>query len=708
MSDFLDSLNPQQRDAVTFADGGALILAGAGTGKTRVLTSRIAWLMTHQHCAPRNILAVTFTNKAAKEMRERIAAMIPFGDRDLALGTFHGVCHRILRRHAAAAGWDKNFQILDSQDQKSFIRRMLSDRDISTDEFPPADCANYINAAKENGIRAANAPASYPNQQNMREIYIAYETACKRENKLDFAELLLSVIDLFSNNQELRQHYAARFRHILIDEFQDTNALQYRWLRLLDAGDNVFFAVGDDDQSIYAFRGANPDNMHNLQRDLRANTLIRLQQNYRSTGNILHAANTLISGNKNRLGKTLITDAGGGALIVPCRAETDMLEAANIADAIKKKIADISPTDIAVLYRTNAQSRLIENAMVERGIPYRIYGGTRFFDRLEIKHALAYLRIAAADDVDALLRVINSPPRGIGKQTLSALSADGDIFAALALSGAPKVAAFRNIVNTLRARRTTDSLPELAHAAIEDSGLLAYYESRPDDRERAENLREFINAAGQFVPDNEDEDPLLAFLSNAALESAGGEGEAGETVNLMTVHAAKGLEFVAVYVAGLEEGMFPTALSLDSFNPAAIEEERRLMYVAVTRARQELFLHYAEKRMVYGQTQTRPPSRFLHELPADALSAAAANNYVAPAIVKRHAIVKAAAAPAAPAEDMTNVPYRPGEVVRHPKYGTGVILRREGRGEELKVDVAFKKVGKKTFLVAAAPLIRGR
>ncbi|MGI9296714.1 MAG: ATP-dependent helicase, partial [Gammaproteobacteria bacterium] len=432
MPGYLDSLNERQRRAVCHENGGALVLAGAGTGKTRVLTSRIAWLTGARGCSPREVLAVTFTNKAAKEMRRRVCELTPFPPGNFAPGTFHGVCHRMLRIHANAAGWDKNFQILDSSDQKTFVRRLLADDGIDAAEFPPAECVRYINAAKDRGLRPGDISEQYARGQAMREIYDRYENACRRENKMDFAELLLSAIDLLRGDGNLRAHYAARFRHILIDEFQDTSPLQYRWLRLLDSGENCFFAVGDDDQSIYAFRGADPENMRRVQSELRAREIIRLEQNYRSTGNILSAANTLISANKNRLGKTLFTDAGDGAPILLRRAAADLDEADDIAYAAKNEIADGARADeIAVLYRTNAQSRLLEEAMRKYALPYRIYGGTRFFDRLEIRHALAYLRLAVADDRDALLRVINTPPRGIGAKTIESLEAHGDIFSAL-------------------------------------------------------------------------------------------------------------------------------------------------------------------------------------------------------------------------------------------------------------------------------------
>lgn len=706
---FLDSLrlNAEQRRAVSH-EGGVLVLAGAGTGKTRVLTSRIGWLLKCRNCPPRNILAVTFTNKAAKEMRARVLNMAPAAG--LALGTFHGACHLMLRRHAAEAGWAKNFQITDSRDQKSFIKRMLADLRIDAEEFPPADCAFYINAAKERGLRAAEAPASSERARALQLIYEQYEQRCRAENKLDFAELLLSAADLLRGDGELRRHYAARFGHILIDEFQDTNMLQYRWLKLLDSGENHYFAVGDDDQSIYAFRGADPENMRRIRDELRAREIIRLEQNYRSTGNILGAANAVIARNTNRIGKNLTTDGADGARLQIAPAATDFGESDFVADTVAQKIADGGRADdIAVLYRTNAQSRLLEKAMREHRIAYRIYGGLRFFDRAVIKDALAYLRLAVADDADSLLRVINVPPRGIGKRTLESLAAGGDLFAAVEKSGAPKVAAFRGILHAMRRlRKDGAGLEELARAAVEKSGLLAHYESRPEDAERAENAREFVSAAGQFGAE-EGEDPAQAFLAYAALESGEPEGESENSpaVNLMTVHAAKGLEFSSVFITGLEEGMFPSSQSLDSADANAVEEERRLMYVAITRARKELFLCYAGGRMVYGRTQQRPRSRFLDELPEECIALPAFDAAPPPSF--------AAESPPPfsppPAPKKNGAPkggngYRPGDVVGHPKYGKGVVVKCEGRGENLKVEVAFKRVGMKTFLAAVAPLSR--
>ena len=629
MRSVLEQLNPQQREAVLYNSGGALILAGAGTGKTRVLTSKIIYLLSEQNVPPAEILAVTFTNKAAQEMKNRIGAALTTSPRALLLGTFHSICHRLLRIHAATAGLDKNFQILDASDQKTFIRRLLREREVSEERFPLSDVRGYITQAKEVGFRANAVPVSNAQQEQLAQIYRWYEETCRAENKVDFAELILAVIELFRANDDLRRHYAQRFRYILIDEFQDTSRQQFDWLKLLDSGDNHFFAVGDDDQSIYAFRGAEPYIMQEFQTELRADKVIRLEANYRSMKNILEAANRLISGNKFRFGKTLTTDAGGGELVSIISSPSDILEAKLVAQLAQHAISEgTAAGDMAVLYRTNAQGRLFEREMMEYGVPYRVYGGLRFYDRQEVKHALAYLRLLQTDDRDSLLRVLNMPPRGIGKKTIEDLHAGGNLFAALEESDNKKVMAFRQLLHRLRQQQGT--LAELVKAVLEESGLLAHYEEKKE-QERAENLRELVNAAAQFEENRIQNQPaeetaestLSAFLSTAALD-AGGEGAAdantgggGQAVSLMTVHAAKGLEFERVFIVGMEEGLFPHALSLKSTEPRDIEEERRLMYVAITRARQQLSLHYAHERMLYGSRSTNPVSRFLSELPPE-------------------------------------------------------------------------------------------
>ena len=706
-------------------EGGALVLAGAGTGKTRVLTGRIARLLLHSGARERDILAVTFTNKAAKEMRARVEHFLSRPARALALGTFHGVCHRILRAHAAAAGLDKNFQILDSQDQLSFIRRLLRENNIDHNNFPPGEIRAYISAAKENGWRAQDAAgaAQHPRQKQMAHIYVLYEAACKTENKTDFGELMLRCAELLREDRSLREHYAQRFRHILIDEFQDTNRLQFEWLKLLDGGGNEFFAVGDDDQAIYSFRGTRPENMRDFQTQLRAGKLIRLEQNYRSTKEILNAANKLIACNKGRLGKTLSAVCGEGEPVVLQAAENDLGEAENITAEIRRMMEEgVRADDIAVLYRTNAQSRVLEQKMIEYGINYRIYGGTRFFDRAEVKHALAYMRLAASEDKDSILRVINFPPRGVGAKTMEQLSQSANLLGwenAIGASENKGARAFSMLLAELREAREKLTLDELARVAVEKTGLIAHYESRKEELERAENLREFVNAAKDFETrnrGNEEGDLLPQFLANAALESGEANSNVvGEAVNLMTVHAAKGLEFDAVLVAGLEEGLFPHENSLD--DPRALEEERRLMYVAATRARKRLFLHVAYRRKCYSPTdkvireRISPPSRFLDELECfetktKTRAKKSAEEFAVAARARRKLAESEAQTVAARRKTSPEQTggLRPGTSVRHDRYGLGVVMSLTGEGREREVTVAFKSVGAKNFKTALAKL----
>ena len=705
MNDILDSLNPRQREAA-YCDEGALVLAGAGTGKTRALTGRIIRLLEERAARAADILAVTFTNKATREMRSRLSAAVAVDG--LWLGTFHGICHRILRMNAAAANLERDFQILDSQDQLTFLRRLMRDENIDEKEVPATEVRQHIVAAKERGLRANAVTPNNTRAEGLVEIYFLYEKACRRENKVDFSELVLAVIELLRANEELRVRYAQRFRHILIDEFQDTSRQQFDWLKLLDSGDNCFFAVGDDDQSIYAFRGAEPGIMRQFQGELRANRLIRLEENYRSGKNILAVANHLIAYNSNRLGKTLTTSATSGAPIALCPAENDLAEAKEVAAAAREHLdGGGAADDLAVLYRTNAQGRLFERALMEGGIPYRVYGGLRFYDRMEIKQALAYLRIAAGDDADALRRAINMPPRGLGAKSVESLFADGRAFDALRSSSSAKFAPFAALLKNLRVTAESAPLGKLTRAVIEQSGLLTHYEEKKE-QERADNLRELVNAATQFNHENaagDKRDNLLEFLSVAALSSGGDEdGDSQPALSLMTVHAAKGLEFNRVFVVGLEEGLFPHAQSLSSANLADIEEERRLLYVAITRARRTLSLHFAKQRMLYGKITLNPSSRFLDELPNEYLLIPRQRTAF-PADSPRPFTQKTTAenAKTAPKKNGT---LRPGDRVRHPKYGVGIVVRRSGGGNEAQADITFKHFGIKTFKVALAPLTK--
>jgi DNA helicase-2/ATP-dependent DNA helicase PcrA len=640
----LAGLNDQQLAAVTLPAQPALILAGAGSGKTRVLTTRIAWLIQTHQASPQGILAVTFTNKAAKEMVARISAMLPINTRGMWIGTFHGLCNRLLRAHHRDAGLPQTFQILDTADQLSAIKRLLKANGVDDEKYPPRNLQVFINGAKESGLRSNAVEVDDPYNRKFVELYAMYDAQCQREGVVDFAELLLRCYELLSRNEPIRSHYQQRFRHILVDEFQDTNTLQYKWLKLLAGGHNAIFAVGDDDQSIYAFRGANVGNMADFEREFRVQNVIRLEQNYRSHGNILDAANALIRHNARRLGKNLWTSEGTGEPVRVFEAGSDGLEAAWLVDEVKSLVADgLARREIAVLYRSNAQSRVIEHALFNAGIAYRVYGGLRFFERAEIKHALAYLRLIEnpADDT-AFLRVVNFPPRGIGARTIEQLqdaakAGNQSLYAAVggvAGKAGVNLGSFVRLIDSLRFETAPLPLAETVEAVIDRSGLIAHYKAEKEGQERVENLEELVNAAAAFVAEEgyaQDAagtqadgaaalpSPLAAFLSHASLEA--GENQAAEgqdALQLMTVHAAKGLEFHAVFITGLEEGLFPHENSMQELD--GLEEERRLMYVAITRARRRLYLSFAQSRMLHGQTRYGIRSRFIGELPEGCLS----------------------------------------------------------------------------------------
>ncbi|MFZ2855514.1 MAG: UvrD-helicase domain-containing protein, partial [Rhodocyclaceae bacterium] len=580
MQNLLHNLNPEQLAAVTLPSQSALILAGAGSGKTRVLTTRLAWLISTGQVGPHGVLAVTFTNKAAKEMQARLAAMLPINTRGMWIGTFHGLCNRFLRAHYREAGLPALFQILDSSDQLAAIKRLLKNLNVDDEKFPPRELASFINAHKEQGIRAAQAEAYDEYTSRRVALYAEYEGQCQREGVVDFAELLLRSYELLQRNEPLRRHYQERFRHILIDEFQDTNRLQYAWLKLLAARDGAtqgiagaaLFAVGDDDQSIYAFRGADVGNMRDFEREFEVPNVIRLEQNYRSHGNILDAANALIKNNRGRLGKNLWTDAGAGEPIRVFEGFSDIDEARFVVEEIRELVREGIPrTQIALLYRSNAQSRVLEHQLFTLAVPYKVYGGLRFFDRQEIKHALAYLRlIANSDDDTAFARVVNFPTRGIGSRSTEQLQeaahrANSSLYNAAASLGGKagtSVGAFIRLVEALRSETAGLPLPEVIDHIIEKSGLRQHYLAEKEGQERIENLDELINAATNFLQEesetivnNGDAGPLASFLAHASLEA--GEHQAGEgqeAVQLMTVHAAKGLEFDVVFITGLEQG----------------------------------------------------------------------------------------------------------------------------------------------------------
>jgi len=719
----LEHLNPEQLAAVTLPEGHALILAGAGSGKTRVLTTRIAWLLQSGAVSPAGVLAVTFTNKAAREMLTRLSAMIAVNPRGMWIGTFHGLCNRMLRAHHQEAGLPREFQILDSQDQLAAVKRLLRAMNVDEDRFAPRDVQYFIMGKKEEGLRAADVPVTDETTRRQVELYAAYDEQCRREGVVDFAELLLRSYELLSRNEPLREHYRARFRHLLVDEFQDTNKLQYRWLKLLGGPGASLFAVGDDDQSIYAFRGANVGNMADFEREYRVAKVVRLEQNYRSQGNILDAANALIAHNTGRLGKNLWTAAGAGEALRVFEAQSDVDEARWIVEEVRALKRDAARLDqIALLYRSNAQSRVLEHALFTAGLPYRVYGGLRFFERAEVKHALAYLRLVAlpADD-NAFLRVVNFPTRGIGARTLEALQdaakAAGRNLYETALADPGKAAPFVALIESLREEVQGLTLAEKVEHVVAKSGLLEHYKREREGADRLENLGELVNAAAAFsvedivIESGEDADPLVAFLTHAALEA--GEHQAGdgqEALQLMTIHSAKGLEFEAVFVGGLEEGLFPHEQSL--LEKSGLEEERRLMYVALTRARRRLYLSFAQTRMLHGQTRYNLPSRFVDEIPQGLL------RWLTPRFAEKKRPVShftAGAFSKAPKRDPrfggapagtggAPIGFRVGQNVVHAKFGAGVIVDAEGQGGDARVQVNFGREGVKWLAVAVAKL----
>ncbi|MDY0328994.1 MAG: UvrD-helicase domain-containing protein [Thiomonas sp.] len=753
MSTLLHHLNPEQHAAVTLSAENALILAGAGSGKTRVLTTRIAWLISTGQVTPAGILAVTFTNKAAKEMMARLSAQISIPVRGMWIGTFHGLCNRFLRAHWREAGLPQTFQILDVQDQLSSIKRLLKALNVDEERHPPKQVQWFINGAKEQGLRPGDVQARDPQSRQLAEIYLAFEAQCTREGTADFAELLLRSYEILRDNAAIRAHYRQRFRHILVDEFQDTNRLQYQWLKLLagpeDAQGSSVFAVGDDDQSIYAFRGAHAGNMDDYQREFHVRHLIKLERNYRSHGHILDSANTLIAHNARRLGKNLRTEAGAGEPVRVFEASSDHAEAQWLIEQIRQLLREgLAHSEIAVLYRVGALSRVIEGALFNAGLPYRVYGGLRFFERAEVKHALAYLRLLDnPQDDTAFLRVVNFPARGIGARTLEQLQDAARARAtplcaavdALGGRGAASLQAFLDIVAQMRFQTAAMSLPDLVRHVLEASGLSAHYREERDGQERLENLEELVNAAAAFVMQEgfglqataqerralgagdggidpatgETLSPLTAFLTHAALEAGDNQAQNGrDAIQMMTIHAAKGLEFDAVFVTGLEEGLFPHENALNEAD--GVEEERRLMYVAITRARKRLYLSLAQTRMLHGQTRYNLRSRFFDELPAESLkwlsagqpglgSHFGADAHGAWSDTPKTA-VPAFAPPAVRREHKNPHGLRVGQGVFHNKFGEGVVLSLEGEGEDARAQVSFKRHGAKWLALNIARL----
>lgn len=717
VSELLDELNDKQRDAVAAPLSNMLVLAGAGSGKTRVLVHRIAWLMQVENIAPYSILAVTFTNKAAREMRGRIEHVMGRPLNTMWIGTFHGLAHRLLRAHYAEANLPENFQILDSDDQYRLVRRVLKAMNLDEKHWAPRQIQWYINGNKDEGLRPQHIETHGDHtQQKMRDIYAAYQEACDRSGLVDFAELLLRAHELWVKNPDVLAHYQRRFRAVLVDEFQDTNNIQYAWLRLLCNQDNNIMIVGDDDQSIYGWRGANVDNIQHFLKDFDGASTIRLEQNYRSTATILKAANTVIDNNQGRLGKELWTDGDDGEPISIYAGFNDLDEARFIV----AQIADWHNQgnqlkEVAILYRNNAQSRVLEEALLHQSLPYRIYGGLRFFERQEIKDALGYMRLVNhAHDDAAFERVVNTPSRGLGERTLATIreqtrlqdcsmwQASLQLIQDGSLKGraANALNAFIELINKLADEFEGQPLEEQANKAINQSGLYAMYQAEKGEKAQArlENLEELVTACKQFVIPEEADDmtPLQAFLAHASLEA--GETQASgdqDAVQLMTIHTAKGLEFPLVFIAGVEEGMFPSQMTNDE--PGRMEEERRLCYVGMTRAMKKLYMTYAEMRRVYGQEKYHTASRFLREIPSECVEEIRLTSTVSRPVTSRFSN-------AASHERMEQSGFSLGQRVKHRKFGEGVVLNYEGSGDHARVQVNFDEFGSKWLVLSFAKL----
>lgn len=716
----LDTLNESQREAVAAPPGNIMVLAGAGSGKTRVLVHRIAWYIETGQTSPFGILAVTFTNKAASEMRSRIETLLDAPAGGMWVGTFHGLTHRILRAHWQEAGLPQDFTILDSDDQYRTIRRVLRALDIDESNFPPREVQWFINARKDDGLRSQHIDDHGDhNLYQMVRIYQAYEDVCNRSGVVDFAELLLRAHELFRDQKNILEQYRGRFRHVLVDEFQDTNALQYAWLRLLTGDKNFLFAVGDDDQSIYSWRGARVENMQQFKKDFSDPLLIKLEQNYRSTANILNAANALIANNDSRLGKKLWTDGNAGEKIALYSGYNEHDEARYVVEQISDWHSKTGRyKDCAVLYRVSAQSRVIEEGLMRASVPYRVYGGMRFYERAEIKDALAYVRLSNFQDDDVSFeRIINTPTRGIGQRTVQELrsisrqencslwQAAQNILRDKTLSARALNAleAFLQLITHMGNNKGL-SLDQVVDNVIKASGLIEHYRKEKGERglARIENMEELVNAAGEFNADDEElegMDPLHAFLAHAALES--GETQADEhsdCVNLMTFHSAKGLEFPNVYLIGMEEGLFPHQRSMEDISQ--LEEERRLCYVGITRAEKALTMIYTQHRRLHGQDYYPQPSRFIGELPEELINEVRMGGSIVEPMFARSRASGSITNENGAGEDA----YKLGQRVSHAKFGEGVILNLEGSGGNTRVQVNFEEVGSKWLVAEYARL----
>lgn len=717
VSYLLDGLNDKQREAVSAPEQHMLVLAGAGSGKTRVLVHRIAWLIQVMNQSPLSVMAVTFTNKAAAEMRGRIEKLMGRDVRQMWIGTFHGLAHRLLRAHYKDAGLPQNFQILDSDDQLRLVKRTIRALNIDEKQWPAKQAQWYINAKKDQGLRAHHVEAYDMAEQTHKQIYQTYQESCDRAGLVDFAELLLRAHEVLRDNQYVRTHYQRRFRHLLVDEFQDTNAIQYAWVRLLAGDQNHVTIVGDDDQSIYGWRGAQVENLQHFLRDFPTAQTIRLEQNYRSTGTILGAANEVIANNSDRLGKDLWTDGVNGDPIKVYAAFNEQDEARYVVAGIQQWLEQGNALqDVAILYRSNAQSRVLEETLLYNNIAYRIYGGLRFFDRQEIKDALAYMRLISNRIDDAAFeRVVNTPTRGVGDRTLGLVreaardqqlpmwEAARYLIREGRLTGRARSAiqGFIDLIEQLDDEATDRPLSKQADIAISRSGLMAMYESERSEKAetRVENLRELVSATESFVATGEEGmTPLAEFLSHAALEA--GDEQADEhqdAVQLMTLHSAKGLEFPLVYMVGVEEGLFPSQQSMGE--PGRLEEERRLCYVGMTRAMQQLVITHAESRRLYGQEQFHRKSRFIGEIPPESIDEVRLQTRVQPMQAERSRFHSGASH-----ETFEQTGFQLGQRVLHSTFGEGTVLNYEGSGPQSRIQINFDERGSKWLVVAYAKL----
>jgi DNA helicase-2/ATP-dependent DNA helicase PcrA len=716
--DILKNLNETQAEAVTTDAQHALVLAGAGSGKTRVLVHRIAWLISAEFVSPYSILALTFTNKAAAEMRNRIGFMLKREIRDMWIGTFHGIALKLLQINTEAADLPKNFQILDSDDQYRLIRRCLNDLELDEKQWPPRTIQAFINDQKNEGRRAHEVEdyGDY-NNQTLIKVFGHYDDHCQRAGLVDFSEMLLRAHELLLNDEDVLKKYRQRFSHILVDEFQDTNAIQSAFIQLLAGKNNKVLVVGDDDQSIYAWRGAKVDHILDFQNLYPNTAMYKMEQNYRSTQNILDAANGVIANNKKRLGKNLWSAQERGDLVGVYGSHSEYDEAFFVGEKIESLLAETtSADDIVILYRSNAQSRLLEEALLKRSIPYQIYGGLRFFERLEIKDVLAYSRLInnRHDDI-GFERVINTPTRGIGLTTVNLIRNYAQMEQSslwessqklikegkLANRAATSLAAFVNMIDELENNNSTENSPQpnkpeqklaqLFADIIERTGLKDHYLKEPPEKAqtRLENLDELINAAEMFEISDEDLalglTPLSSFLSQVSLDAGDTTNVDEPHVQLMTLHAAKGLEFPVVFIVGMEQGLFPHQNSMEDFNK--LQEERRLAYVGITRAEKQLFLSYATSRRMRGKINACQPSQFLREIPKELVKQLRGNIHYQ-----------------AQRQTTNDSPYQLGQTVRHNSFGEGVITDMSGKGDYLQVLVQFKTVGPKVLAVKFAKL----